>query len=73
MGYAFMLGKCMVCERSFYFNPVRVPSFRDSEGVRQPVCHTCILQVNDKRVELGLDAFVIPVDAYEPCDESELG
>jgi hypothetical protein len=28
---------------------------------------------NKRRVELGKEPFAIPADAYEACDESELG
>ena len=73
MGYAFMIGGCFVCGGRFSFNPMRVPSFKDSDGVRQPVCRVCIADVNKVRQTNGLDAFVIPADAYEACDESELG
>lgn len=73
MGYAFVIGNCFVCGCRFTFNPMRVPSFKDSAGVRQPVCQNCITLVNVKRTEAGLDAFIIPTDAYEACDESELG
>jgi len=73
MGYAFMIGNCFVCGHQFSFNPMRVPAFKDSQAVRQPVCLACITSVNVLRVNNGLDAFVIPADAYEPCDESELG
>jgi len=73
MGYAFMLGNCFVCGHRFSFNPMRVPSFKDSQAVRQPVCLACITAVNVLRTNNGLDAFVIPAEAYEPCDETELG
>ena len=73
MGYALMLGHCFVCTIRFSFNPMRVPSFKDGKGVRQPVCLGCITAINIKRMELGHDAFVIPADAYEACDETELG
>jgi len=73
MGYALMIGNCFNCTIKFSFNPLRVPSFRDSKGVRQPVCLGCITAINIKRMEKGLDAFIIPADAYEACDENELG
>ena len=73
MGFALVIGHCLVCTIRFSFNPMRVPSFKDSQGVRQPVCLGCITAINLKRMEQGHDAFVIPADAYEPCDENELG
>ena len=73
MGFALMIGICFRCGHRFSFNPMRVPSFKDYAGVRQPVCATCIAQVNIQRMDNGLDAFIIPADAYEACDENELG
>ena len=73
MGYAFMLGSCFVCGGRFSFNPMRVPSFKDSKGVRQPVCLACITEINVARTDGGVDAFIIPDDAYDPCNEDELG
>lgn len=73
MGYAMMIGECFVCHGGFTFNPHHVPSFRDSNGVRQPVCRTCINRVNEIRIASGIDAFIIHSNAYEACDESELG
>jgi hypothetical protein len=71
MGYAIASGYCLLCRRVFSFNPVKVPSFRVN-GTKEPVCAGCMDQVNVKRVELGVPAFEIPADAYEPCDEGEL-
>jgi hypothetical protein len=71
MGYAMALGECLLCSKPFYFNPVKVPSFRVN-GVKQPMCSLCMEQVNLKRKLMGVEEFVIPSDAYEACDESEL-
>ena len=71
-GYAFALGPCFACGKTFSFNPLRVPSFRDNHGVRCPVCSECMTIVNVKRKEKGLDPFDIPSDAYEPVAEGEL-
>ena len=73
MGYAMMMSNCFVCNQLFTYNPICVPSFRDSNSVRQPICRMCIDLINVKRVEEGLEEFVIHLDAYEGCDESELG
>lgn len=42
MGYAFMMGQCFSCRQVFTFNPVRVPSVRDKNGEKQPICKDCI-------------------------------
>lgn len=73
MGYALCYGECYACGKLFYFNPVRVPSFRDGDGVKQPVCLDCITRMNAQRKERGLEEWTIPADAYTECDEAELG
>jgi hypothetical protein len=73
MGYVFAIGSCWTCGKMFTFNPVRVPSVKDGNGVRQPICRDCMEHANKIRQEKGLEAFLILSDAYEPCDESELG
>jgi hypothetical protein len=73
MGYALCFGTCFGCNRTFGFNPVRVPSIRDAHGVKQPICQECITIVNKKRKELKCDPFPVHPDAYEACDERELG
>jgi len=72
MGYAFMTAECFTCRRIFCFNPVKVPSVRDANGVRQPICKTCIDAANARRKEMGLEPFPILPGAYEACDEAEL-
>jgi hypothetical protein len=54
------------------FNPVRVPSVRDSRGVKQPVCRECIDRANPIRVSKGLNPIVPADDAYEAVNEEEL-
>ena len=72
MGYAFMVGPCFICGNVFTFNPVRVPSVRDADGVRQQICRTCIERANVQREMNGLAPFPIARDAYEACDELEV-
>jgi len=72
MGYAFVIGPCLVCKKPFTMNPVRVPSFK-VDGVREPICKPCMSHVNKKREENGLPPHSIHNDAYEACDEMELG
>lgn len=71
MGYAFVMGNCIVCRSLFIFNPVRVPSVVLA-GQREPVCRACVERANPLRVAKGMPAIAILPDAYEPCDEQEL-
>ncbi len=72
MGYAFMTANCFICGTLFSFNPVRVPSIRDSAGVKQAICGSCVRLANKIRMERGMDPFPVPADAYEAVDENEL-
>jgi len=58
---------CATCGKPFAFNPLRVPSWRSG-----PICPVCIDLVNARRKEIGLPAFEIAPDAYEPLDAKEL-
>ena len=71
MGYALIYGPCFGCKRLFTYNPHKVPSLR-WEGVRQPICLTCIQEANLKRAIAGIPPLEVHPDAYEPCEESEL-
>jgi hypothetical protein len=72
MGYAFCTSPCIGCGRVFSYNPVRVPSIT-IKGSRQPICETCVARVNPLRIANGLEPIVPLPDAYDACDESELG
>lgn len=70
-GYCIVHGRCFGCGQLFQFHPHKVPSIR-VEGVRQPVCRTCIEKANPERIKNGLAPVVIMDGAYEPCPEEEL-
>jgi hypothetical protein len=72
MGYALAMGACVRCKRIFSFNPVRVPSLKVN-GVKEPICADCIKWANPRRVAAGLEPFIPAPDAYEACNELELG
>lgn len=72
MGYAFCTSPCIGCHRLFNYNPVRVPSIT-IKGLREPICQACVDRVNPMRIANGLPPIVPLPDAYEACDESELG
>ena len=72
MGYAVVMGPCLVCRQVFGFNPRRVPSLTVN-GNREPVCKTCIDTENDRRRSIGGELLPEPhADAYSPIHESEL-
>ena len=72
MGYVAVISSCFGCGNIFSYNPHKVPSIRDGDDVRQPICHVCVERVNPLRVANGLAPIVPHPDAYEAIDESEL-
>jgi len=72
MGYAFAAAACIGCNRVFTFNPMRVPSITIN-GSREPICGDCVERANPLRLKNGLPPIEPLPDAYEACDESELG
>lgn len=71
-GYALAMGPCVRCRQIFSFNPVRVPSIM-IHGSRQPVCRACVDLINPLRRANGLEPIVPLPDAYDECEEGELG
>lgn len=65
MGYMVVIGNCYVCGELFGFNPDRVPSMR-VQGVREPICRSCIGRINEARKRAGADPVVVDPEAYEP-------
>lgn len=62
MGYAFVVGECFSCGAMFTFNPNAVPSIRVN-GVKEPVCRSCIESANPIRAAKGLPEIEIRPDA----------
>lgn len=71
MGYVMAMGSCFGCGSLFSFNPNSVPSV-PINGVRQPICRSCVDRANPMRIKNGLDPIVVRPDAYEPVEENAL-
>lgn len=72
-GYVIAVGQCYGCNRTFGFNPCRVPAIRDPKsGSKIPICRACIDAANPLRIAKGLDPVVPHVDAYEAIPEEDL-
>ena len=71
MGYAVCFGVCCACHNPMSFNPHKVPSI-PINGVREPVCKSCVGVYNAMRKQKGEPEFQIPPGAYDAIDESEL-
>ena len=67
-----VMSPCCGCGNVFSYNPNKVPSTRDSQGVKQPICKECVERVNPKRIANGLEPIVPLPGAYEPVEEYEL-
>jgi hypothetical protein len=72
MGYLLAFSACIGCNRSFGYNPMRVPSCSVPTGKREPICADCVARINPVRVANGLAPIVLHPDAYQACDENEL-
>ena len=73
MSFATGIGPCIGCGEIFAFNPVRVPSSSAVTGQREPICAQCVRRINPMRIANGLEPIIPHPEAYEPCDERELG
>ncbi len=71
MGYAIVTSTCFGCKGVFSYNPHRVPSI-SIEGVREPVCLSCVEKVNPVREANGLALISLHPEAYQPIHEGEL-
>lgn len=69
--FAQVIAPCINCGQIFGFNPHKVPSTKIN-GVREPVCQSCLVVWNAQRVAAGLEAIPALPGAYEPIPESEL-
>jgi hypothetical protein len=65
MGYMYVIGNCFGCGNRFTFNADKVPSI-PINGVREPVCATCVERANPMREANGLAPIVVLPGAYEP-------
>ena len=64
MAYMAVIGECAACHRLFHFNANLVPSLV-IDGVRQPICQSCVDRANVKREQNGLPPIVPLPGAYE--------
>jgi hypothetical protein len=70
-GYAYACSACFGCQQPFFYNPLRVPSVIVN-GVREPICQSCVARANPLRIANGL-APIVPLEgAYDPLPEEEL-
>lgn len=65
MAYMSVISPCYACRQLFSYHPDRVPSIR-VDGIRQPICQSCVDRANVKRKENGLPPIVPLPGAYEP-------
>lgn len=70
-GFATAMGECFGCKHLFTFSPTKVPSVL-VDGVRQPVCESCVERVNPIRIANNLEPIVPLPGAYEADEVGEL-
>jgi len=65
-GYCILVFPCYKCGVLFSFHPRYVPSVRDGQNVKQPICQPCIETANGIRANKGLPKLEVHPRAYEP-------
>lgn len=76
MGHYFVLGPCLVCHQPFTYNPDLVPSHPARGGLpstdpadpKEPICESCIAEINAARREAGRPEWTVLSGAYEPAE-----
>jgi len=73
MGYALCMSTCYSCRKVITYNPTKVPSVKDKQGKKQPLCASCVGLIQAKQREQGNLVWPPPLPgAYEACNEEEL-
>jgi len=65
MAFVYVIGPCYRCLRLFSYNPFSVPS-QTIDATREPVCRTCLNEINQSRMARGLAPIVPAPGAYDP-------
>jgi hypothetical protein len=77
MGFAIVVGPCLVCGNPFGYNPLTVPSHPAKNGFpssnptdpKEPICSSCIAIVNEERRKAGQPEWPVYDDSYAPVEE----
>lgn len=56
---------CLFCNSQFESSIHFVPTWRDGDGDKQPICQACVERMNIVRKEAGVEPFQISSSAYE--------
>lgn len=73
MGYALCVAQCYGCRGTFGFNPHKVPSVKDDQGIRQPICGDCVKVMQEKQRKMNVPVWPDPLPgAYEGLPEEDL-
>lgn len=66
MSYMFVMGACFRCNKIITFNPNKVPSVKDENAVKQPICASCVKEIQDIQKEMGVEVWPDPLaEAYD--------
>lgn len=65
MSFMTAISPCIGCGKIFSYNPDLVPSSSAVTGRREPICATCIGQINAVRKPMGQPVIVPLPGAYE--------
>lgn len=72
MGYVSVIMPCAACGKVINCNPNHVPSIKDDNDKRVPICFDCATELNRIYVKAGKDAVPIHPDAYTAESEDKV-
>lgn len=56
---------CLFCDSQFRSSVSLVPTWRDNDGDKQPICSRCLERMNAVRRDAGVAPFQVSPSAYE--------
>jgi hypothetical protein len=70
MTYMFLLASCLRCGKTFGSNPELVPTVRDANNVKQPICGSCVSDIQALQRNMNVPVWPSPMPgAYEPVEQ----
>jgi len=62
-GTGYVTARCYCCERLFSSNPLTTPTHKN-----QPICKSCIEEINRMRAAKGYPLFMVPANTFDPAE-----
>ncbi len=72
MGYVMIVMPCASCGRTISCNPNHVPSIKNDNDKKVPLCFDCATELNRLFEKAGKESVPIHSEAYNAEDENRL-